>query len=110
MSKPPLLQIDDLDSRREVWHLLSRLPPQKRLLYLSWACAQVPQGRGKLPPPVPGMMRVSVDEARRDDKADAKHTNEIYCDLLSLMRDPYNVDAMKLACELERRVTAHYRR
>jgi hypothetical protein len=109
MAKSQLLSIDTRDDRLEIWTLLHRLPPADRLLFVGWACAQAPQGKGRLPAPVPAMMRVSVDEARRDDRASQMHTNECYTDLLALL-NTFDVDAMKLACELERRVTAHYRR
>jgi hypothetical protein len=105
MSKSQLSALDNRDDRTALWGLLSRLPPEKRLSFLAWACAQAPPGKGRLPTPVPGTMRVSVDGARRCDKADMKHVNECFMDVLSLLND-FGVDALKLAAELEKRVRA----
>lgn len=104
--KSQLLVVDDLDSRREIWVLLGKLPPDERFGFLRWACASVPQGRGSLlPPPVPYLTCSSVAAARRCDRESDRLTNECYSTLLSLLND-FNVDAMGLARELERRVRA----
>jgi hypothetical protein len=96
-----LLTIDAKEDRREIWYLLHRLPPPKRVAFLQWACRQVPQnGKGHLPVPSVWKMRATVEQAMRCDKADSVLTNEIYCDLLSLGAN-FNLDLLVAAKALE---------
>src|SRR5262245_10076525 len=39
--RPSVLALDTLDDRREVFRLLDRLSPRRRLAYLAWCCRQV---------------------------------------------------------------------
>lgn len=98
--KPEYLTLDDVDSRREIWHLLNRLPPQKRLDFLSYACRCVPKNaKGHLPEPAVWKMRSSVELAGRCDKASEVLTNEVYLDLVQLAAT-WDLDLLATAHEL----------
>jgi hypothetical protein len=91
---------DDLDSRREVWHLLHRLPPQARVLFLVDAAARCrADAAGRLPAPLVWKMQTTLDQARRCDRADERLTNEIYADLI-VMWGNWNLDAMETTLRL----------
>jgi hypothetical protein len=104
--KSPLLVIDTLDDRREVWSLLHRLPPRERLCYLRWCCAQVSDpvtGNG----PTPLIAGETVRMAYRCDRADTRLTNEVYGCYLSLVGQHSaisrrSLDPVVAAVELER--------
>ncbi len=104
-----LLVLDDKDSRREVWHMLHRLSPRRRLAFLKFCCSQVPQGEGKLPiPVVSAKMAQNLDRAYRNDSEDEKVTNEVYFDLLGLFQG-WELDAMKTALTLREWVRQYER-
>jgi len=94
----PILQLDTLDDRREMWHLLHRLPPRARVRFLAGQCAKVrardPRGNG----PVPGGSR-HLAAAYREDGADYRLTNEVYADLLVLAAQ-WGLDLAAAAAEL----------
>lgn len=50
--KPKYLQLDTLDDRREIHHMLEKLPPAKRIAWLSWCCQQVTLPNSTLHPRV----------------------------------------------------------
>lgn len=100
MSTKQLLVIDTRDDRRELHYLLSKLSPNDRIAFLTWACQQAPQGTGRLPVPCVQMMATTIEQAYRCDRADTRLTNEVYCDLLSLLNN-FDVDAVKVTLELE---------
>jgi hypothetical protein len=79
--------IVELDDRREIWRLLAKLTPARRLRFLAWACRQV---RGPLP--------VRVNEATHTGTA-----NEAYADLMAL-EVMYRLDLAAAAARLERLV------
>lgn len=101
MSTSPLIAIDSKEDRREVWHLLHRLPPADRVHFLVFACRQVPQGKGKLPVPCVQHMQTTLEMAYRCDRADSRLTNECYGDILVLFAQ-WGLDALATACELVR--------
>lgn len=81
-----LLELDTLDDRREIWHLLHRLPPADRVRFLRYACAScVPNRKGHLPAPCVRLMRTTVADARRCDDGDRRFTNEVYADLIQVV-------------------------
>lgn len=94
-----LLSLDTADDRREIWSALHRLPPADRVNFLRFACTMVPPGAVRLPEPVVGHMKTTLGLAYRCDRADARLTNEVYCDLLSLLND-FHVSAAALTTEL----------
>lgn len=93
--------IDNLDDRKEIHRLLTKLPPVERVNFLRWACQQVPKNsKGHLPVPHVWKMRVTLEEAYRCDRADLAITNECYADLLVLISQ-WGLDAMKTVTALE---------
>lgn len=101
MTKPPLLVLDTHDDRREIWHLLHRLPPPARVRFLAWCCSVVPGVRGNrpLPQPMPEMVR----DAMRCDRGDQRLTNSVYWDICVLSAQ-WGLDLRSAAGQLERLV------
>ncbi len=96
-----LLILDTKEDRREVFHLLHRLPPRTRIAFLQWACKQVPQGPGcHLPVPAIWKMATTLDRAYRNDAEDVRLSSEVWLDLLSLY-STYGLDPLKTAMALE---------
>lgn len=102
-----LLVLDDRDSRREVWHLLHRLPPRARVAFLAHCCTLVP--KGNLPEPVVYGMREKVRAAHHDERGDVRLTNDVYGSLLQLFND-FALDAARTAVTLEEWVKRPSRR
>ena len=102
MSHASLLTLDTLDDRREVWHLLHRLSPRRRVSFLAWACERCTGPRGAKPV-ASHRMAGTIEQAYRCDGADLRLTNEVYGDLLALAAN-YRFDLGAAAVELERRV------
>jgi hypothetical protein len=104
---PSILLLDTADDRREIWHLLHKLSPERRIGYLQRACAAVRArdryGNG----PVPMGMAVRLDEARRCDRGNERLTNEVYADIIA-MCNQYDLDIAKLAVDLEATVKRGY--
>lgn len=82
--KPGHVVHDNLDDRREVYHLLARLPPQQRLAFLDWACHQATLGKSQIRPIVAAKTRRLAEQARWDSSADTRLTLEIFFDLWML--------------------------
>lgn len=96
--KNPVLQLDNLDDRREVWVCLHRLPPEVRLDFLAEMCRLVTaMGRGVKP--APGMA-AQVAYARRSDEADRLLTNEVWSNLW-LLTSQYDLDPTRMVLALE---------
>lgn len=83
MGKPSCLVHDNLDDRRELWHLLHRLPPAWRVSFLEWCCKQVAGRYGPVRPRAK-VFGPLLDHSRRDDRADLVTTNEVYLDVYRL--------------------------
>jgi hypothetical protein len=82
--KPRVLQYENLDDRREIWTLLHRLHPRRRVAFFERCCRASTLGDG---PVVPRPGRDTYDllaEALRDDSADRPLTNDIYTSLWTL--------------------------
>lgn len=102
------LSTDTLDDRREVWRLLHRLPPGKRVRFLQWAAEQSKIVKGNKP--VHTTPRSVVEAAIRDygNGADTNLTNSLYTEL-GMLYVQWNVDPKTIAEELEQRVRRHER-
>lgn len=87
--KSPLLQVDNLDDRREIHYLLGKLPPAARVAYLRWACQQCHFPSSTTHPGVP--------------PDHSGHHLETFFDLTTLFWQ-YHLDADLAVRELERRV------
>lgn len=84
--KNPILIIDTVDDRREIWHLLHRLPPADRVRFLQAVSALVkPNEVGHLPVPSIWQMQTRIQDAYRSDRDDEWLTNEVYCDTLQIL-------------------------
>jgi hypothetical protein len=99
MTRPPILAIDTLDDRREVWHLLHRLPPARRVAFLADCCSRVRDCRGNRPVPS-ARMAPALAAARRCDRADHRLTTMLYTDLLMLAAQ-WGLDPAAAAVRLE---------
>lgn len=93
-----LTAVDTLDDRRELWHLLHRVSPARRVRFLEWACRAAPGEVGQRPTVSHHRMSARVVAAHRDPtgKADEMLTNEIYGDLLVIAAQ-WNLD-LRVAC------------
>lgn len=101
--RPRILDHDNKDDRLEVYHLLSKLPPPKRLAWLDWACCRATLGTSQVRPVVQQKTRRLAAQARWDSAADARLTLEIFFDLWMLSIN-YRVDFEALLKGLERQV------
>jgi hypothetical protein len=102
--KPEYLTLDTRSDRKEIHGLLARLPPEKRVAFLQWACRQVPKTNdNKLPEPAVWKMWATADLARRCDRADLALTNEVYADVMTLSMT-WNLDLVKCVLVLEQLV------
>ncbi len=72
-----ILAFDSLDDRREIYTLLSRLPPRKRVRFLAWVCARAVLPNSLLRPQVDRETWELAELARVDDSADRRLTLEV---------------------------------
>lgn len=102
MSRPSILVLDTLDDRRELWCLLHRLSPRRRVSFLADCCDRVrrPDGAG---PVASRRMAPAVALAYRCGRADDRLTTEVYGDLLVLACQ-WGLDLAAAAAALEGRV------
>ena len=95
--------LDTVDDRREIWHLLHKMPPLRRVLFLQRVCATIrlkdPHGNG----PVPMGFAEKVADAERCERGNERLTNAVYADVIAAANQ-YDLDLVKLACELEQLV------
>lgn len=102
MSKPALLLMDTKDDRREIWSLLHRLDPRRRVRYLARCCRRVraahPAGHG--PRVTFERMEARMVASYRCGKADETLTNEVYGDVL-VLSSQWGLDLGLVALELE---------
>lgn len=92
MTKPAYLQLDTLDDRKEIYTLLARLSPARRLAWLRWCCrrAVVPNSATH---PGPARKTVELAElARRDSSADERLTLDVFFDFWNLTGLNYELD------------------
>lgn len=98
--KNALLLVETLSDRRDLWHLLHRLHPFRRLQFLHWCC--VTASRPEAPCPTPTLeMRTYARDAVRTDECDLRLTNMIYLDLAAIGQQ-YDFDLGRAMLVLER--------
>lgn len=93
-----LLVLDTLDDRREIHHLLAKLPPRRRIAFLDWCTRQVKNDKGDTPHPIFDQRQLEL--AMRCDRADLRLTNEVYSDLWILVGQ-WRLDPVLMADTLE---------
>lgn len=102
MSKHQLLTVDTLDDRREVYHLLARLSPVRRVRYLESVCARTTlpntQVHPKLSADTYRWMRAAV---AGDSGADDRLTLDCYLMLWQLGSANYRLNLAQMLGELE---------
>lgn len=91
-AKPAYLTMDNLDDRTEVYRLLSRLSPARRLAWLRWCCARAVLPNSATHPGPARKMVELADLARRDSSADQRLTLDIFYDFWSLTGLNYELD------------------
>ena len=109
MSRPALITdvrvLDTLDDRREIWHLLHRLPPRDRFRFLQFCCLHAYLPNSRIHPTASwfrmGRRIVRAQRSgQRADEQDLALTNEIYIDLWALVIQ-YGLSARFFAPRLE---------
>ena len=99
--RPGILDHDNLDDRREVYHLLSKLPPLERVAWLDWCCRNATLPKTNIRPVVAAKTRELARQARWDTAADERLTLEVFFDLWQMSIN-YRVDFAALLTGLER--------
>ena len=102
---PFIVAHDNLDSKRELWGLLKRLSPRRRVKFLRWCCTQATLPSTSIQPRVQPATDERAELAMRDDSADAALTYECYFDIFA-MANQYELDldrALNKLVELARR-------
>lgn len=84
VAKPGYLLHDNLDDRREIFHLLNRLSPASRLGVLAHACREAVLPNSQVHPFVNSETRRLAEQARWDSAADERLTLTIFWDLWHL--------------------------
>lgn len=83
-TKQRFLVYDTRDDRKEIFHLLKRLPPAKRIAFVSECCRKAVLGTSKISPRVAQKTRDLATQARWDSSADEKLTLDLFYDLWHL--------------------------
>ncbi len=77
--KPSYLQFDNLDDRREIYHLLLHLSPLRRIVFMERFLAKVHLGPWlSLVPAVDPSTKRLAREAMNDDAKDERLANELW--------------------------------
>ena len=89
-----LRAFDSLDDRREIYYLLARLPPRRRVQWLAHACsgAVIPQSRTR--PHVSPKTWARAEACQRDDSLDEGLTTEVFFDFWTMAAN-YGLDVAK---------------
>ncbi len=95
----PLLTFDTLSDRRDLWTLLHRLHPRRRVAFLTAACRSVERPGNPCPVPDPDFWRLARD-ATHCERSSEKLTTTVYTCLASISAQ-YDLDLMKAAVKLE---------
>lgn len=98
--KNALLIVDTLSDRRDLWHMLHRIHPFRRLAFLRWCCATASRPGNNCPAPTPEMVGLARAAARADEH-DLRYTNMIYLDLAAIGQQ-YDFDLGKAMITLDR--------
>lgn len=84
MYNKKLIYHNNLDDKREIYCLLDRLHPIKRVQFLEWSCSQASfakkGGKPVVLPSTYDLMKLAI----RDDSASRELTHEIYLNLWQL--------------------------
>lgn len=99
MTKPLIL--DTKDDRREIWHLLHRLPPHDRIAFIAWCCDRVKNRKHNPRPDVAKIRDRIRASVHGDDVADEWVTNECYADFWMLCVQ-YGLDSAVAGVQLEK--------
>jgi hypothetical protein len=97
--KAACLYLDTLDDRRELFALLHRLPPRRRVAYVEGLCRGLTIADG-LRRGVSARTHALAELARRDDSADRRLTLDLYMDCWHLCVQ-YGLDLPAAAQALE---------
>lgn len=98
--KNTLLLVDNVSDRRDLWHMLHRIHPVRRLQFLRWCCVTASTPNAPCPTPTIEMASHTRD-AIRADAYDERLTNMIYFDLAAIGQQ-YDFDLGKAMVVLER--------
>lgn len=82
---------DALDDRREIYYLLARLPPRRRVQWLARTCRGAFIPRTKTRPHVSAKTWARADEAMKDDSLDEGLTTEVFFDFWTMAAN-YGLD------------------
>lgn len=93
-ARTTVLQLDNLDDRREVHELLRHLPPRRRVAWLAWACRQSKMNKFREPIVVGRETHKLAEMAIRDSSADNALTVDVYMSMWTL--------AMQFQLDLDR--------
>lgn len=80
-TRPAFLQYDNVDDRREILLMLSKLSPVKRIMFFRWCCLKATLPKSSVRPQVAKVTLELAEKARWDSSADQMLCQEIYRDL-----------------------------
>ena len=83
-TKPGYLVYDNLDDRKEVYYLLAKLSPRRRMRFLQWCCDRVVMHKSQSKTRVSAKSLQLAEYARTDDSADRRSVLETYTDIWML--------------------------
>lgn len=91
-----LLAVDTLDDRREIFHLLHRLPPASRIAFVNRVCKSVVLKGSATHPGVGRSTFALAALAMRNDKANEALTTDLFFDLwhLAMQFENFNWDSV----------------
>lgn len=103
------IALDTKDDRREIYHLLDRLPPKKRLAFVRWCCRRAFHSHG-YSPTKPGVLQKTIELAelaRWDSSASDRLSYDLFFDIVNLNRQWFlDLDAaLKRLVEMVRKET-----
>lgn len=95
-----MIQLDTLDDRREIWHLLHRLSPASRVAFLRRWCDRIRAANKHGNGPAPMGFDTLIREANRCERGNERLTNTVYCDLVAASAQ-WELDLVAVAADLE---------
>lgn len=103
------LLYDTRDDRRELWHLLHRVPPLWRICWLECCCQRVVlQGTTRNHPVVSQRMQQITEEAYQEDRSDQALTNQVYYDFWILVHQ-WQLQPLEALLQAEQMAQAYSR-
>lgn len=94
-----LTQFDNVDDRREIWHLLHKLNPHQRVKFVGYCC-QIVTGKLKGVVLDATSMQDTIEESWICERASERLTNILYYDILALACQ-WKVDLSRVVLDLE---------